>query len=98
MLQIIDAIEDTFLEFKIEVSLSDNVPTSLKYELIRSIFAEDIFHMPGYSTTQDFCSGWCPECKILDYCESVHEIWTKEELEKEQKKIETEKNNINGRK
>ena len=27
------------------------------------------------------CGGWCPDCFVVDYCGSVRETRTKEELE-----------------
>lgn len=57
------------------------VPVEIVYEAIREKFKEGFFAMPGW--TIDFCSGWCPECKFADYCDSCKETWTKEELEKE---------------
>ena len=34
----------------------------------------------------DGCSGACPSCFQVDYCDSVAEIWDKDELEKERRK------------
>jgi len=59
----------------------NGVPVELVYEQIRERFKEGFHAMPGW--TIDFCSGWCPECKFADYCDSCKETWTKEELEKE---------------
>jgi hypothetical protein len=69
-----------------KVSIPGNgVPVGIVYEEIRDMFKEGIYEMPGW--TIDFCSGWCPECKFADYCESCKEIWTKEELGKEKLKV-----------
>lgn len=87
MQQLIDAILDTFAAFNCSADFPDNVPLKMQYELIRDKFAEPIHYMPGYSMHFDFCSGWCPDCKIADYCSNKDAIWTKEELEKERKKI-----------
>jgi len=88
MQQLIDAIEETWIKFNISTEFPEDVPLKLRYELIRDCFKDDIHYMPGWSMHQDFCDGWCPECKIADYCTSINEIWTKEELEEERKKIE----------
>ena len=86
MQQLIDAVTATWTKFNISVGFPENAPLKLRYELIRDSFKDDVHYMPGWSMHQDFCNGWCPECKIVDYCDSVHEIWTKEELEEEQRK------------
>jgi hypothetical protein len=83
---LIDAILDAWEAFNCSVDFPENVPLKLKYELIRDEFADSIHYMPGYSMHYDFCSGWCPECKIIDYCTNKDEFWTKEELEEERKK------------
>jgi len=86
MQQLIDAIEDTFGEFNIDIDFKDEMPVELKYEVLRDEFEDDFFYMHGFHTTIDFCSGWCPECKIADFCTSKDEIWTKEELDVEKSK------------
>jgi len=58
----------------------------LKYELLRDYFEDEFHYMPGFTTMIDFCTGWCPDCKILDYCDIWEETWTKEEIEKEKTK------------
>jgi len=64
------------------VSVPGNgVPVEIVYEAIREKFKEGFRGMPGW--TIDFCSGWCPDCRFADYCDSCKETWTKEELEKE---------------
>lgn len=66
----------------IRVDIPGNgVPGKIVYEAIREMFKEGFSAAPGW--TIDFCSGWCPECKFADYCNSCKESWTKEELEKE---------------
>ncbi len=86
MEQLIDAITEMWEEFNIGVAFKDNMPVKLQYELVRETFAEDIHYMPGSSFTHDFCSGWCPDCKIIDYCDMWEENWTKQELEESRKK------------
>lgn len=66
------------------VSIPGNgVPVEILYEEIREKFKEGFYAMPGW--TIDFCSGYCPDCKFADYCESCKDSWTKEDLEKERK-------------
>jgi len=60
---------------------SNGIPVKLCYTEVRKLFKDGFDKVPGL--TIDFCSGWCPDCAFVDYCPSVNEIWTKEELKKE---------------
>lgn len=62
----------------------NGVPVEIVYFEIRKMFKEGFSNMPGWVI--DFCSGWCPDCAFVDYCDSSKETWTSEELEKEKKK------------
>ncbi len=81
MQQLIDAILETWSEFNISADFPADVPLQLRYELVRETFENDMNYMPGWSMHQDFCSGWCPDCKLVDYCSTKDENWTAEELE-----------------
>jgi len=63
----------------------NGVPVEIVYNEIRKMFKKGFFAMPGW--TIDFCSGWCPDCKFADYCETCWEIWINDELEKERRVI-----------
>lgn len=78
MLKLLDAIEDTFATFNIGISKIYNIPTKLLYEVVRDYFKEDIHYMPGFSMMLDFCSGWCEDCKIADYCDTKDEFMNEE--------------------
>ncbi|MFN8257118.1 MAG: hypothetical protein U0W24_15590 [Bacteroidales bacterium] len=84
MQQIIGAITDTLDAFGVSVHLKAEMPISFKYELLREQFTDSIPYMPGWNI--DFCSGWCPDCRILGYCDSWKNTWTIEEIEKERTK------------
>jgi len=62
----------------------NGVPGKIVYEEIRKMFKDGFSAAPGW--TIDFCSGWCPDCKFADYCNTCKETWTKEDLEKERDK------------
>lgn len=83
MIQLIEAIEDMWEVFGVGSTMPENVPLKLQYELIKDTFLDDFHYMPGWHMTHDYCSGWCPDCKIADYCTSKNEIWTQEELDAE---------------
>ncbi len=89
--QLLEAVVDTWKVFNIVVDFPDGLPLKLKYELVRDEFIKDIHYMPGWSMHFDFCDGWCPECKIVDYCNSVYETWSKDELDEEPKKVRKSK-------
>ena len=66
----------------------DDVPAELVYTELRKRFQEGFRAMPGWVI--DFCSGDCPGCAFVDYCETAKELWPKEKLEKE--KLERREN------
>jgi len=80
MQQLIDAILDTFDAFNCSAELSEQMPLTLKYELLRSCFENEIHIMPGFSMHFDFCNGDCDECKKADYCEVKDEIMEDNEI------------------
>lgn len=68
-----------------EVSFPGNgIPVELAYRETRALFKEGFQSVPGWIV--DFCTGWCPDCAFVDYCDAWKETWTKEELEKERMK------------
>jgi hypothetical protein len=77
---LLDAILDTWESFGISASIPDEAPIHVQYEVVRDCFAEKL--QPVHGLVFDFCTGWCPDCKLCDYCPSVKEIWTDEELRK----------------
>ena len=86
MQKILIAIEDTFTTFNFSLEYPENVPLKLRYQLMRKQFAEPVHYMPGFTHHYDFCTGWCPDCEILDYCEIWKGNWTPEEIKEEQQK------------
>lgn len=62
----------------------DGVPVKIAYTELCSHFKDGFHSMPGW--TIDFCSGWCPDCAFVEYCNAKDDYWTKEELEKERRK------------
>ena len=62
----------------------NGVPVKLAYTELRNKFKEGFYSLPGWHI--DFCSGWCPDCAFVDYCNVAKENWTDKELEKERKK------------
>jgi hypothetical protein len=80
MHQLLEAILDTWDSFGISASLPKKAPIHVQYEVVRDCFADKKQAVPGM--VYDFCTGWCPGCKLCDYCPTVKEIWTEEELKK----------------
>ena len=81
MQELIDAIEDTWSVFGIGACFPDEIPLQLKYELVKDTFLDDIHYMPGWQMTHDFCTGYCPDCKLKDYCENCIHDWANDESE-----------------
>ena len=50
----------------------NGIPVKLAYTELREHFKEEFNSFPGW--TIDFCSGSCPDCAFLDYCESWKDI------------------------
>lgn len=65
-----------------------NVPNAIIYSEIRELFIEGFYEMTGW--TMDFCSGYCPDCSFLEYCDTAADCWTKEELEEERSRLKDE--------
>lgn len=86
MKQITDAICETLQAFDCFVDFRDNMPLDFRYKILRNQFADDFDLMPGFGYHIDFCTGWCPECEIFEYCNSWQDTWTIEEIELERKK------------
>ena len=82
MTQVVDAMTETFEAFGMSVYLKKGMPTTLRYELLRDLFLDNMPYMPGWNF--DFCNGYCPGCKILDYCDTWQDTWPIEEIKKEQ--------------
>jgi len=82
--QIVDAMKNTFDAFGMTIHIKKEIPINLQYELLRDLFLDNLPYMPGWNF--DFCSGYCPGCKILDYCDSWQDTWTVEEIKAEQNK------------
>lgn len=83
-IQLIDAVLDLFEARGQGIDLKENMPIAVQYELLRDVFAENIHASPGWHI--DFCDGWCPDCKILTYCDSWKDSWTPEEIEEQRTK------------
>ncbi len=65
------------------------VPVQLAYRYLTEELIDHKITVPMSKNSRlhlDACSGWCPECFVVDYCETLDEIWDKEELEEEQGK------------
>ena len=88
------AIVDTFTAFSCHISFPEQVPLKLRYDILRDEFADEVMHNPAFLNHYDFCTGWCPGCRILDFCDTKDDIWTEEELENERRKTERDNGNL----
>jgi hypothetical protein len=62
----------------------DGTPDELIYTELRERFKEGFHASPGWVI--DFCTGWCPDCAFIDYCDSWQDTWTLEKIEEERAK------------
>lgn len=80
--RLLDAIVNAFSAKGTNICVpSGDAPLAVVYEAIREHFQDGFRAMPGW--TIDFCSGYCPDCAFVDYCETCKESWTKDEIEDE---------------
>lgn len=70
--------------------LPSGVPPELRLQLLNEVYADEQradscreFHslLKEGITTIHICSGWCPECPILRWCEFAREEFSPEQLE-----------------
>jgi hypothetical protein len=79
-------------EMRCVVDLPPGIPDDLCLRLIRDAYEqelatgeirkfvrEELGDVPGVVTHLDFCSGWCPECPILQWCETARRQFTEED-------------------
>jgi hypothetical protein len=67
-----------------DLSIVSDVPPKEIYRfLIEDYFYQETQQVPGMMTHIDGCSGDCPSCFQLKYCDAKYDVWTDEELEKE---------------
>ena len=83
-----DLLLKQFEDHGISYDVSDKVPVEISYRFL----TEDYLHQlhedlpDGFGLHIDGCSGDCPSCFQVDYCDIVNDTWTPEELIKEQKR------------
>ena len=68
--------------------VSKKVPLEVSYNFLTQEYIYEISEeMPeGFMWHIDGCSGDCPSCFQLDYCDNKNDIWSQEELKEEIKK------------
>jgi len=76
---------------QISVDLKEGIPLRQVYQYLVEELQEKFTIIPGMTLHLDGCSGWCPDCFQVDYCDVKDDIWTKEDLERERKKGKEEK-------
>ena len=73
------------------VDLQEGVPLRIVYKhLIEEHLFEETQDVPGFDTFIDGCSGDCPGCFQMDYCNIKDDIWPPEKLKAEIKRREQE--------
>lgn len=72
--KIADTIVESLATYGLNVILPKEVPTELRYKLVRDLFKEEMQLIPGWTNNYNFCSGECFGCKIGDYCSTRKEV------------------------
>ena len=72
----------------IQYGLCKKLPMRIAYKYLTEEYINEEVKLleGGGNYVIDGCSGDCPSCFQVDYCESVYDIWNKEELERERGK------------
>lgn len=79
--QLLEAMLNALVANGVNVHFPGNgIPVKLAYTELRKEFKKGFNAIPGW--TIDFCTGWCPGCAFIDYCDARKEVWTKEEMER----------------
>jgi hypothetical protein len=81
--------EKLWREFRAVLDIPEGVPAELRLDLLRETY-EDIRQdaefremqemFPGEFTTVGYCSGWCPECAIVRWCDFAGEQFSPEDM------------------
>jgi|GEM_PF-1296755 len=81
--------------------LPTKTPARVAYRYLTEKLIDEMITVPMSKNSHfhlDACGGWCPDCFVVDYCDSVWETWTKEELERERRKMtQTSLDTIHGK-
>ncbi len=81
--EIIEHLEEHNMLFE----LKENVPAKISYKFLTEDYLfEETEVIPGFTMHIDGCSGDCPGCFQLHYCDSKDDVWPPEELEAEIKR------------
>ena len=79
---------DIFEEHGMKYDVNENVPIEVSYRFLTEdyILSESQDLPKDYGWTIDGCSGDCPSCFQMDYCETKDDTWSPEELKAEIKR------------
>ena len=69
----------------ISYDVSDKVPVEVSYRFLVEDYLHEVLS-DCFGWHIDGCSGDCPSCFQVNYCDIVNDTWTPEELKKEQKR------------
>ncbi len=53
----------------------EDVPLRVRYELLRDALGEENCFMGIGEVHMDFCTGNCPDCRVLEYCKTGQKIY-----------------------
>lgn len=81
--EIIELLENNNMLFEI----NEGVPANISYKfLTEDYLLEESQVIPGFTMHIDGCSGDCPDCFQIDYCDTKNDIWPPEKLDAEIKR------------
>ncbi len=80
-------LEQLLNAHNIVIDLQPDLPRRFAYKfLTEEVLYEKYVFIEGMTLHLDGCTGYCPDCFQLDYCDVKDEFWSKGEIEREQRK------------
>ncbi|MDZ4748520.1 MAG: hypothetical protein SH808_08535 [Saprospiraceae bacterium] len=68
LIAIIDAFQEMLLTWNMQADFPSNLPAERAYPLLIGLLKEEAWFLPGGMLHHDFCTGYAPDCELLEYC------------------------------
>lgn len=82
--RLVDGIKNMWRDYGIGLQVPESTPACVLYKLMREVWQEEMFLLRSGGLTIDFCSGTCPDCVLLPFCETgQNSDWFNKEAEEE---------------
>jgi hypothetical protein len=68
LIAIIDAFQEMLVSWNMQADFPYNLPAVRAYPLLIGLLDRAAWYLPGGMIHYDFCTGYAPECELLEYC------------------------------